>query len=120
MCNMVIGGFPHADAFIELVDAVTGWGLTREEVDRTGERIANIRQAFNVREGLNMLEFKIPDRIMGNPPKEQGPLAGVTLDKDLINREFLTAMDWDLKTARPSKNKLLEMDLEDVAQVLWP
>jgi aldehyde:ferredoxin oxidoreductase len=120
MCNMVIGGLPHADAFIESVNAVTGWGVTREEVDRTGERIANIRQAFNIREGLNLLEFKIPDRIVGNPPKKEGPLAGVTLDQDLINREFLTAMDWDLETAKPSKEKLLELEMEDVAQVLWP
>jgi aldehyde:ferredoxin oxidoreductase len=117
---MVIGGLPHADAFIESVNAVTGWGITREEVDRTGERIANIRQAFNIREGLNLLEFKIPDRIVGNPPKKEGPLAGVTLDQNLINREFLTAMDWDLETAKPSKEKLLELDMEDVAQVLWP
>jgi aldehyde:ferredoxin oxidoreductase len=120
MCNMVIGGMPHANAFIESVKAVTGWDLTREEVDRTGERIANIRQAFNSREGLNLLKFKIPNRIMGNPPKKRGSLAGVTLDKDLINREFFTAMDWDLETAKPSKEKLLEMGLKDVAQVLWP
>ncbi len=120
MCNMVIGGLPHADAFIESVNAVTGWGITREEVDETGERIANIRQAFNIREGLNMLQFKIPDRIVGNPPKNEGPLEGVTLDQDLINREFLTAMDWDLETAKPSKQKLLELDLEDVARMLWP
>ena len=120
MCNMVIGGLPHADAFIESVSAVTGWDLTREEVDTTGERIANIRQAFNLREGQNMLKFKIPDRIMGRPPKKEGPLAGVTLDHDLINREFLAAMDWDLESAKPSKAKLLELDLEDVAEELWP
>jgi len=29
-------------------------------------------------------------------------------------------MDWDLKTAKPSKKKLLELGLEDVAKVLWP
>jgi len=120
MCNMVIGGLPHADAFIESVGAVTGWDLTRAEVDTTGERIANIRQAFNIREGQNMLKFKIPDRIVGRPPKKEGPLEGVTLDQDLINREFLTAMDWDLESAKPSKAKLLELDLEDVAQELWP
>jgi aldehyde:ferredoxin oxidoreductase len=120
MCNMVIGGLPHADAFIESVAAVTGWDLTREEVDTTGERIANIRQAFNLREGQNMLKFEVPDRIMGRPPKTEGPLEGVTLDHDLINREFLIAMDWDLETAKPSKAKLLDLDLEDVAQELWP
>jgi hypothetical protein len=29
-------------------------------------------------------------------------------------------MDWDLKTAKPSKKKLLELGLEDVARELWP
>jgi hypothetical protein len=29
-------------------------------------------------------------------------------------------MDWDIKTAKPNKNKLLELGLEDVAKVLWP
>jgi hypothetical protein len=29
-------------------------------------------------------------------------------------------MDWDLNTAKPSKEKLLELGLADVAQELWP
>ena len=38
----------------------------------------------------------------------------------LSHKEYLALMDWDLNTAKPSKNKLLELGLEDVAQVLWP
>jgi len=76
--------------------------------------------AFNVREGLNPVEYKVPGRISGNPPPEKGPLAGVTVDRETLYREFLTAMDWDLKTAKPSKNKLLELGMEGVAKVLWP
>jgi len=84
------------------------------------ERISNIRQAFNIREGLNPLEFKVPDRVLGRPPLKEGPLAGVTVDEDTLIKDCLTAMDWDLKTAKPSKKKLLELGLEDVAKVLWP
>jgi hypothetical protein len=29
-------------------------------------------------------------------------------------------MDWDPKTAKPSKKKLQALGLEDVAQELWP
>jgi len=29
-------------------------------------------------------------------------------------------MDWDLKTAKPSKKKLQELGLDDVAKELWP
>jgi aldehyde:ferredoxin oxidoreductase len=35
-------------------------------------------------------------------------------------KEYLTAMDWDAKTAKPSKKKLQELGLEDVAKELWP
>jgi len=87
---------------------------------KTGERISNLRQAFNIREGLNPLKFRVPDRVLGIPPKKEGPLAGVTIDEDTMIKEYLTAMDWDLKTAKPSKKKLLELGLEDVAKVLWP
>ena len=78
------------------------------------------RQAFNIREGLNPLQFKVPDRVLGRPPQKEGPLAGVTVDEDTLIKDCLTAMDWDLKTAKPSKKKLLELGLEDVAKVLWP
>jgi hypothetical protein len=29
-------------------------------------------------------------------------------------------MDWDRTTTKPSKRKLLELDLDDVAAELWP
>ena len=44
----------------------------------------------------------------------------ITIDEDTLDREYLTAMEWDLKTAKPSKKKLKELGLEDVAKELWP
>ncbi len=100
--------------------AVSGWDLTIDELIQTGERITNIRHAFNLREGLNPLEYDIPGRIMGNPPPKEGPLAGVTVDEETLDREYLSAMDWDLKTTKPSRKKLEELGLEDVAQEILP
>jgi len=120
MCDFMYGTLPTVDAVAEFMSAVTGWDVTIDELLKTGERIANIRQAFNVREGLNPLQFKVPDRVVGRPPKKEGPTAGVTIDEDTLDREYLAAMDWDLKTAKPSKKKLQELGLEDVVQELWP
>jgi aldehyde:ferredoxin oxidoreductase len=120
MCLFVYWAFPNVDPIAEFMRAVTGWEVTNEELLKTGERIANIRQAFNIREGLNPLKFKVPDRVIGKPPKKEGPLAGVTIDEETMDREYLAAMDWDLKTAKPSKKKLQELGLEDVAKELWP
>ena len=119
-CLFIYWAFPSVEPIAEFMKVVTGWDVTNEELLETGERIANIRQAFNIREGLNPLKFKVSDRILGKPPLKEGPVAGVTIDENTMIKEYLTAMDWDLKTAKPSKRKLLELGLADVAQELWP
>ena len=100
--------------------AVTGWDITNDELLETGERISNLRQAFNIHEGLNPLKFKVPERVLGIPPQKEGHLAGVTIDEETLDNEYLAAMDWDLKTARPSNHKLHELGLAGVAQALRP
>ncbi len=120
MCLFVYWAYPNVDAMAEFMSAVTGWDITTDELVRTGERIADIRHAFNIREGLNPLQFKVPDRLLGIPPLKEGPLAGVTVDKDTLIKEYLAAMDWDPVTTKPSKKKLLELGLKDVSKELWP
>ena len=119
-CLFGFWALPDVNSFINFMNAVSGWGFTREEIFKTGERIANIRQAFNIREGLNPLDYKIPGRIYGHPAPKEGPLAGITVDEDTLYSEYLAAMDWDAKTTKPSRKKLLELGLEDVAKALWP
>ena len=103
VCVFVIATYPHVDVLIEFLNAITGWDATLDEVLTTGERIANLRQAFNIREGLNPLTYAVSGRLVGKPPMEDGPLAGVTIDEAVVDREFLEAMDWDLTTTRPGR-----------------
>jgi aldehyde:ferredoxin oxidoreductase len=120
MCAFVYSCVPDTGVLAEFMSAVTGWDLTVEELIKTGERIANIRQAFNVREGRNLTQFKLPGRLLGKPPLKKGPLAGVTIDEDALFKEYLAAIDWDPETAKPSRKKLQELGLKDVVQELWP
>jgi len=120
MCMFMAMTLPAADVVTEFMSAVTGWDMTMGELLKTGERISNLRQAFNIREGLNPLQFKVPDRVLGRPPQKEGPVAGVTVDEDTMVKEYLAVMDWDAKTAKPSKKKLQELGLEDVVKDLWP
>jgi aldehyde:ferredoxin oxidoreductase len=119
MCQFMYLCLP-ANAVTEFINAVTGWNVTMDELLKTGERISNLRQSFNIREGLNPLQFKMPDRVLGRPPQKEGPVAGVTVDEDTMVKELLAVMDWDITTAKPSKKKLQELGLEDVAKDLWP
>ncbi|MBC7343692.1 MAG: aldehyde ferredoxin oxidoreductase family protein [Clostridia bacterium] len=111
-----IGRFPYS----AIVQAVTGWQVTDEELMRTGERIQNLRQAFNVREGIKPQDFRLPDRAIGKPPLESGPLAKITIDIDTMAREYYQAMQWNLSDGRPSLNKLKELGLDSVIAALYP
>lgn len=99
----------------DFLEAVTGWSYSMEECQRIGERIANIRHAFNLREGLNPLEYQIPGRMVGEPPLEQGNVKGVTVDWRTQVREFCQAMGWDPETAMPDPARLEELGLGDIA-----
>ena len=110
----------RAKYVVEFMSAVTGWDCSSEELLKAGERILNMRHAFNLREGINPLELKVHPRIIGRPPQKEGPLANVTADIEAQNYWTLGALDWDRKTTKPSKKKLLVLGLEDVAKELWP
>jgi aldehyde:ferredoxin oxidoreductase len=102
------------------MSAVTGWEYSQDRILKCGERIANIRHLFNLREGINPRELKVHGRIIGRPPHRDGPLAGVSSDIETEINENLDALDWDRVTTKPSKKKLLELGLDDIAGELWP
>jgi aldehyde:ferredoxin oxidoreductase len=119
LCQFVIGSYPHADQLVEMLKAITGWDdLTTEELLETGERVTNVRLAFNLREGLKG-PFEYPDRMRGIPPKEVGPRAGITFTHEEVYGEYLELMEWDAATGKPSKAKLLELGLDDIAENIW-
>ncbi len=101
------------------LSAVTGWDYSQDRILKCGERIANIRHVFTLREGINPRELKVHGRIIGRPPHQDGPLAGVTSDIETEINENLDALDWDRVTTKPSKKKLLELGLDDIANELW-
>lgn len=119
LCQLGVGTMP-ADGPANLVAAVTGWEFSLLEVLPIGERITHLRQAFNAREGIGLDTFQLPLRVKGQPPFKDGPLANVTIDVDNLAGEFLEVMQWDRKTGKPSKEKLISVGLEDVAKDLWP
>ena len=107
-----------APSILQCLQSVTGWDYTIDDLLKTGDRIANIRHAFNIREGLNPVEFNVPGRIIGRPPLKGGPTQGVTVDVDTQVREYLEEMGWDTTTGQPSRKVLVELGLVDVADSL--
>ncbi len=108
----------NAQAVPDALTAATGWDLNMEECLKAGERICNLRHAFNLREGLNPLQFWVNPRAVGEPPLREGNVRDVRIPEAVLVRQYLEAMEWDQKTALPSPRKLAELGLGFVAQDL--
>ncbi|HEY5475364.1 MAG TPA: aldehyde ferredoxin oxidoreductase family protein [Tepidiformaceae bacterium] len=99
------------------INAVTGWDTDLDEIMVIGERIANLRMAYEVREGGNPRRRAVPGRVTGASPegRSAGPLEGVNLDTELLEVDYLNACDWNVDTCTPSRAKLESLGLKDVA-----
>ncbi len=119
MCLFVNMCLPHVNGLRDFLNVLTGWDTTIEELVETGERIAAMRQAFNVREGQSLKDRSIAGRMTGHPPHPRGALAGVSVDTPRNVREYLRLMKWDETSGIPSKERLEELGLGDVAREIY-
>jgi aldehyde:ferredoxin oxidoreductase len=108
-----LGNYP----LLEFFNAVTGSGMSIQETLKTGARIQTLRQCFNIREGIQPREIRLPSRMLGIPPHQDGPLAGVTIDVESLRQGYFRAMGWDTKTGIPLDNTLKESNLQEVIQL---
>ncbi len=109
---MFFGNYP----LIELLNAVTGWGMEVAEALAAGARIQTLRQSFNLREGIAAESVRLPERMLGRPPQTDGPLAGVTIDVDSLAREYRQAMGWHAETGVPTKETLETLGLSGLVE----
>lgn len=103
------------DALPKTLTCATGHDYAVDDIDAIGARIAALRIAFNLREGLRNIDFAVPGRIIGRPPLQDGPLAGVTVDLETQVRDYLEAMGWDTQTGVPKRETLAKLSLDFVA-----
>jgi aldehyde:ferredoxin oxidoreductase len=109
---------PEAQA--EFIEAVTGWNFKGQDQIAAGLRILNLRHAFNLREDLRPTDFALPPRAVGKPPQKKGPLAGVTVDSEMLGRNFFAMVGWDWETGKPTLGSLQKLGgLDDVIRDLY-
>jgi aldehyde:ferredoxin oxidoreductase len=95
-----------------------GRKFTFDELLMTGERIANLRMAFNLREGIRNKEvFMLPGRVFGRPPLTTGPTKGVTVDIETQLRDYYLAMGWNPDTGVPKRAVFERLGLDFALEV---
>jgi len=95
----------------DLVSAVTGWNTSVFELQKVGERVANLGRIFNLRHGFTPQDDVMPQRFF--TPQASGPLQGVVLDQETFlkaKEAYYEMMGWP--GGRPSPVKLGELGIE--------
>ncbi len=104
----------------KLFSSCTGWDTTPQDIMKFGERIFTMLKAYIVRQGLTRKDDNWPDRFYEEPLPE-GPAKGTVLSRDTIERlldEYYELRGWDKRTGLPTREKLSELGLTDVANEL--
>jgi aldehyde:ferredoxin oxidoreductase len=122
ICTMLAGSDPvryPMELFSDAVYNATGLRITTEEMDQAGERIVNLEKAFNSLLGFRREHDSLCYRWQKEGISEgtgKGWKAEDYIDKALD--EYYRFHGWDEQTSLPTRQKLVELGLEDVAQVL--
>jgi aldehyde:ferredoxin oxidoreductase len=110
--------------FAGLYSSATGIEVTADDMKKAAERIWNLFKAINVREGFSRKDDRFPPRWlepMKGPDGEDIPVTtceGRSVSVDTFNRmldEYYEERGWDIRKGIPTKEKLTELDLADIA-----
>src|SRR5690606_30067534 len=80
LCKFLRGVFDDKlAAMAEMLELVTGWKVSADELEQTAERIVTLRKWYNIRAGWTPAEDTLPKRFLSEP-LAAGASAGATLD----------------------------------------
>ncbi|MCP4717299.1 MAG: aldehyde ferredoxin oxidoreductase family protein [Deltaproteobacteria bacterium] len=110
---------PDVNQTLEGFTAITGNTMDLKTYLKIGERTICIQRAFNAREGFDRKDDTLPKRIL-NEPIKGGKYDGRRInDFDAMLDEYYEESGFDKKTGWPTREKLEELGLKDVADELY-
>jgi len=108
VCKFVTFALGPKD-FVELINPITGWDWTVDDLLKTGERIYNLERKFSAREGVGT-EDTLPKRFLEEPMPE-GPAKGYVSKLKPMLKEYYKLRGW--VDGIPTKEKLKELGIAD-------
>ncbi|MGB8980869.1 MAG: aldehyde ferredoxin oxidoreductase family protein [Anaerolineales bacterium] len=102
---------------VRLINAACGLDWTVEDMLKCGERGWNMKRAINIRMGLTRADDKLPKALL--TPFPDGGSAGFKPDLPAMLSAYYAARGWDPATGKPTREKLSQLGLDDVAKDLW-
>ena len=106
------------DQSLAILNAVTGWQATPEEMAATARRGLTLARLYNLREGFTRADDRLPARFSDPLPKHAG-LSSEAQAK--IVTEYYVEQGWDAETGVPTGETLRELEIEeDAARAVSP
>ncbi|MEM2200127.1 MAG: aldehyde ferredoxin oxidoreductase C-terminal domain-containing protein, partial [Thermoplasmata archaeon] len=98
-----------ADDYKDLLNVVTGFDYSVEEMMLAGERIWNLERVYDLQAGFSGKDDTLPPRLL-KEPMPYGPNKGSVVPLDKLLKEYYMARGWDEKGV-PSQEKLKSLQL---------
>jgi len=110
--------YGNVDAEAEMLAPLTGLDIITADLDKAGERIRNLDRALHIRNYNRSRKVDASGEWVYEYPEKTD---GTKLDKAMFDRildSYYENRGWDKKTGWPTRAKLEELELKDVADEL--
>ncbi|MDT8271976.1 MAG: aldehyde ferredoxin oxidoreductase C-terminal domain-containing protein, partial [Desulfomonilia bacterium] len=101
------------DAYLPLLQHITGWDITVDELEKIADRIYTLERVINVKRGVQRSSAMLPWRVM-NEPIPDGPSQGRCCPRSELEKMLSTyyaLRGWD-EDGIPTREKLRELGIE--------
>ncbi|HTP03416.1 MAG TPA: aldehyde ferredoxin oxidoreductase family protein [Anaerolineales bacterium] len=102
---------------VDLINAACSYRWSVDDMMRAGERGWNLKRAVNNRLGLTAQNDRLPKALM--EPYPAGGTEGYVPDLEGMLFTYYAVRGWDETTGYPTRDKLVSLGLDDIAEDLW-
>ncbi|MDQ7823603.1 MAG: aldehyde ferredoxin oxidoreductase family protein [Candidatus Eremiobacteraeota bacterium] len=110
MCKFLFLGRVGPKKIARWLKFACGWDFTMEDVQRTGERLFNLKRLYNVRLGISRKDDMLPPRLFAEA-KPDGAAQGVLPDLGNMLYRYYQLRGWS-RDGIPTPEKLKELELD--------
>jgi aldehyde:ferredoxin oxidoreductase len=103
---------------LDIVNAVTGWGMTEAEINDVFERGVSMARLFNQRCGFTDADDRLPQRFL--EPLKAGPFADKTLTAESVRtivEDYYGDRGWDRSSGTPESGTLSRLGIAEYVSV---
>ncbi|MDD2207228.1 MAG: aldehyde ferredoxin oxidoreductase family protein [Aminobacterium sp.] len=93
------------------IHGITGWEMTREELEEIADRIFTLKRLFNGRCGLTKKDDTLPERIL-KEPRKTGGAADTLPDLEKQLKEYYSLRGWN-EDGLPTYEQLKRLGIEE-------